>query len=164
MSNDKPLSIRFGWRHQYDDARDQKERKNTDYTETSESLTEQSHTDEVNLNTMVKRMGLTDGAIPPAVFDPSYYGDFTDVADFRTSLDRVRVAQENFAALPAKLRARFDNNAAKLFAFVSDPENAEEAVRLGLLHQQVTQDQGPHKDPPAPPAGQQTPPKDGGVT
>lgn len=142
--NDKPTTVRFGWRHQYDDARDAHERAKTDYVETSESLTEQHHTPDTDINVLVARFGITDGSIRPAVHDPSYYGDFSDEVSFREALDRVRTATENFNQLPADLRSKFDNKPAKLYAFVSDPANIEESIKLGLLRRNV-----PRETPPA---------------
>ena len=47
------------------------------------------------------------------------YGDFTQVADYQTALNTVNNAREQFAQLPAKLRDRFDNDPAKMLAFVN---------------------------------------------
>lgn len=97
------------------------------------SLTQQSFAEDADLNVLVKRFGIDKEALPPAVFDPDYYGDVGDVPDLRTALEIVRDAQARFDALPAKLRRRFENDPAKLWEFVHDPENADEAVRLGVL-------------------------------
>lgn len=124
---------RFSYRHQYDDARDQIEREACDICCTDPSLAQQQYTDEVNLNIMVARMGLTDGALPPAVLDPRFYGDFSNALDLRDIFDQVREATNMFNQLPADLRRRFDHDPAQLLMFVEDPENHAEAVKLGLL-------------------------------
>lgn len=89
--------------------------------------------DDVNLNVIIKRMGITDGSIPPMATDPSYYGNFMDAPDFRTILDIGREAQEKFNQLPAAIRARFNYDPVALWEFVSDARNTEEAINLGLL-------------------------------
>lgn len=61
------------------------------------------------------------------------YGDFTGVDDYQSALNLVNDAQLRFAALPAKLRDRFDNNPVNLLAFVNDASNYDEAVKLGLV-------------------------------
>lgn len=127
--------IGVNWRHQYDQKRDELEGKkaSTDFTGV-ESLTNQSFTDEVNLNTVVRRMGVKDyEEIPFAVPDPNFYGDLSEVPDLRTMLDRVRDANDRFMALPPELRLRFHNRPDYLHQFVMDPRNADECVRLGLL-------------------------------
>lgn len=131
-----------------------RERIATDIDMTGQvSLTEQHHKDDVDLNVMVKRMGVTDGAIPPAAIDPRHFGDFTEAADFRTALDRTREAQQRFSELPADLRARFNNDPVRLFEFVSDPNNDAESVKLGLLSRlhatQVGGNTPPAETPPA---------------
>lgn len=121
------------WRHQYDEARDAIERKATDAINTEPSMTQQHHAEDADINVLVRRFGITDGAIPPAVIDPAYYGDFTDAADFRTQLDRIHQAKEHFMELPADLRSRFNNDPTELFAWVSNKDNADRAIELGLL-------------------------------
>lgn len=117
-----------------------------------ESLTQQSFSEDADINVIVRRYGLDNAKMPVAPIDPRYYGDFTDVPDLRTALDIVRDAENRFMDLPAALRSRFDNSAAKLWDFVSNPANAEESVRLGLL---ARQEENPMDSaggtPPAPP-------------
>lgn len=124
-----------------------------------ESKAIQSAREDCDINVLVARFGITDGAIPPAVADPRFYGDFSDVVDFRDALDRTRAAQEHFDALPASIRERFLNDPLRLYEFVSQESNADEAVELGLLSRRpdpevatvrVVQDAPPV--PPAPPA------------
>lgn len=134
---------RFDWRHQYDDDRDAFEREISGAANHEPSMTQQHHAEDADLNVLVKRFGITDGAIPPAAMDPRYYGDFTDAVDFRTSLDRVRSAQERFEQLPAELRDKFGHDPIKLYAWVTDEKNAEEAVKLGLLKELPIQQAAP---------------------
>lgn len=99
--------------------------------------TDQSFTKDADLNIIVSRMGLTDGAILPQAPDPSAYGDFTQYPkDFRTAQDLIHQGNERFRALPAKLRARFNNRPEELWEWIQNPENHEEAVALKLLAKQ----------------------------
>lgn len=102
---------------------------------TEPTLTQQQFAEDADINVLARRFGLDKVAIPAAPLDPSFYGDFTEVPDLRTAMDLVNEATNRFMDLPAKLRERFDNNPAKLWHFVNDPENGPEAVRLGLLKQ-----------------------------
>lgn len=99
-----------------------------------ESLTVQSAVENSDINVIVRRFGADrGGVIPVQPVDPRFYGDFSDVPDLRTALDLVRDANDKFAVLPAEMRARFDNDPAKLWAFVTNAANFEQAVELGLL-------------------------------
>lgn len=132
------MKTRMTWRHQYDEKAD---KECGDLCATScpeESLTQQHFTESADLNVIVHRFGIDKGPLPTMPLDPSYYGDVSDVPDLRTVLDIAHEAKERFAALPPKLRARFNNQPAQLWDFVQDPENADEAVRLGLLKREET--------------------------
>jgi len=98
-----------------------------------ESLTQQQFREDCDLNVLAVRFGLTGAPLPPAPIDPSAYGDFTNVPDLRTALDLVNDATNRFMELPSGLRTRFHNRPGELWEFVNNPENADEAVRLGLL-------------------------------
>lgn len=132
------MASRFTWRHQYDDAADAVERANTDIGDLGPSLTQQHFAKDADINEIVHRFGIGDGSIPPAPNDPRFYADFTNVVDLRSALDRTIEAVVAFDLLPARLRSRFNNNAAELYEFVTDPANESEAVRLGLLKRQAT--------------------------
>lgn len=95
------------------------------------SLTVQSSVEECDINTIVRRFGLT-GELPSDLKAP-VSGDFVDVVDFHTALNAVRASEESFAALPASLRARFSNDPQVLMDFVADSSNADEARKLGFL-------------------------------
>lgn len=141
----------FTWRHQYDTLRDAEERAATDIDMSEEvSMTKQSFAKQVDLNTIAARFNITDGAIPPQAGDPRYFGDFTDSVDLQTALNRVQEATRAFNALPAGLRAQFDNDPVLLHAWVSDPENLEEAVKLGLLRKPVAEIPTTEPGPKAP--------------
>lgn len=94
--------------------------------------TQQHFKDEVDINTIVERFGLT-GELPQVVQVPQY-ADYEGIFDFQTAMNAVRHAQEGFMELPAKLRARFDNDPQKLLTFLGDEENREEAIKLGLVN------------------------------
>lgn len=123
----------FNWRHEYDIERDQQEGDACRTFNDQDSLTQQSFSIDADINVIVQRLGLDRQELPPAPIDPSYYGDVSNVPDLRAILDQANDARNRFMELPAKLRARFHNEPSELWQFVQDPENADEAVRLGLL-------------------------------
>lgn len=93
--------------------------------------TKQSFRDECDVNNIVNRW-LKSGLMPSANILPPQYLDVSNVPDYQTSLNLVNEANAMFAALPAAVRDRFDNNPAKLLAFVQDKSNLDEAIQLGL--------------------------------
>jgi len=98
-----------------------------------ESLTQQHFKDECDINVLAKRFGVDGLAerVPPV--DPGYYGAAGQLPELRDVLDIARNARERFMELDPKIRYRFHNDPAELWRFVNDPENREEAVKLGIL-------------------------------
>lgn len=94
------------------------------------SLAIQSAKEESDINTIVRRFGLT-GQLPNDVRVPSF-GDFTEVVDFHTAMNAVAMANESFMAMPAEVRSRFGNDPQAFVAFCSDEGNLEEMRKLGL--------------------------------
>jgi len=105
-----------------------------------ESLAIQSAKDEADINTIVRRFGLT-GELP-GDFQMPQSGDFTNIPDFHSAMNRVRQAEEAFMELPGEIRARFMNDPAAVMEFLNDDKNREEAVKLGLVAKpkEVTRD------------------------
>ena len=94
------------------------------------SLTQQQFKEEADINTIVDRFMKT-GVMPDAVSMPQYV-DYEGVFDFQSAMNVVRQADENFMRMDAKVRARFNNSPQQFLEFFANPDNAEEAVRLGL--------------------------------
>lgn len=147
--------MRCEWRHQYDEERDAYEGELTEVHTGPDTLVQKQFAREADINELVRRFGLT-GKMPVPVTDPSFYGDVGEIPDLRTALERVREARERFLALPARVRSRFHNDPAELFAFLNDEENRPEAVKLGLIVER------PAVEPPAPGGAATSGPSDGG--
>lgn len=162
------------WRHQYDVTRDKKEGDLAGLECLDESLTQQHFTKDADINVIAERFGLT--GIPAFPLDPAAFRDTTADPDLRQILDQNIEARNYFNALPHKLRQRFHYSMGELWQFINDPENADEAVRLGLLsrnepsaEQQTTSpprsastpgaNGSPNTSTTAPPAGTEQPPK-----
>lgn len=95
------------------------------------SLAQQHYRDECDINNILRQFNIT-GMLPESALSPKY-GDFTGISDYKTALDRVIAADEEFMSLPAQLRARFNNDANELIEFLENEENRVEAENLGLL-------------------------------
>jgi phage internal scaffolding protein len=94
------------------------------------SLTQQQFKEEADINTIVDRF-LKSGVLPSAATMPQYI-DYEGVFDFQSAMNVVRQADENFMRLDAKVRARFNNSPQQFLEFFANPENVDEAIRLGL--------------------------------
>lgn len=132
------------------------------------SLAQQQFKEEADINYIAKRYNLT-GEMPqlPNGFD--WGADFEGIFDFQTAQNAVVAGKQAFMALPAKLRARFQNDPQELMAFLEDDDNQAEARKLGLLRPiEPTPSTGAPKadtegEPPSPtakPAGAPTPKSD----
>ncbi|UOF76684.1 scaffold protein [Microviridae sp.] len=97
-----------------------------------ESRAVQSAEEEANINTIVRRFGIS-GKLPDQVAMPKS-GDFSGVPDFHTAMNLVRQAQEEFVRIPADVRARFRNDPQEFMNFFENPDNYTEALKLGLVN------------------------------
>lgn len=92
----------------------------------------QSQKEEADINTIVRNFGVT-GKLPVSVRTPMY-GDFTEVQDYRSSLEAIREAERSFLAMPSELRARLNNDPQRFLEWCADPGNLEEMRKLGLAN------------------------------
>jgi len=97
----------------------------------SPSLAKQSFKDECDINRILIKFQKT-GLLEHVNRYAGRYEDLGDVVDYQTAMIRVLEAQEAFESLPSSLRSRFDNDPAQFLDFVSNPNNADEMVALGL--------------------------------
>ena len=96
------------------------------------SLTQQHFKDECDINNILRQFNVT-GLLPENTLSPRY-GDFTGIGDYHTALNRVIAAEDEFMALPAQIRSRFDNDPANLIEFLENSDNKDEAIKLGLVN------------------------------
>lgn len=96
-----------------------------------ETRTKQSFKEEVDINTIVQRFGLT-GQMPENVRAPTY-ADFSEVEDFQSAMNAIAKAREAFDQMPAEVRAEFSNDPARFVDFCSNDANRARAEQLGLV-------------------------------
>jgi len=97
-----------------------------------EGKTEQSHQKECDIRNIVRRyakMGVPLNQMP----DPATYRDLTERPDYLSANIIVAKANAAFADLPARIRARFQNEPGVFMEFMADPSNYDEGVKLGLF-------------------------------
>lgn len=95
-----------------------------------ESLTQQQYAEQVDVNTLVRRFGVS--GVLPVARDAPKFGDFP-IMDLHVAMNVVTSTREAFDRLPATVRSRFQNDPRVLWEWMQDPENDAEAVRLGLF-------------------------------
>lgn len=133
-----------------------------------DTLTIQSEKDSCDINFILTRYAKT-GEIPVFQYGKEgVSGNFLNVPSFEEAQNLIAAADQYFDRLPGNIRKRFNNNPASFLDFMSDEENNEEAVRLGL--RQKPPEPAPATPPPAaptaptppappaPPTGSGTPP------
>lgn len=99
--------------------------------DSAEGMTQQHFKDECDINYLLKHYN--DIPAPAPV-----YGDCTEYNDLQHCMDKVLAANEDFAAVPSEIRARFGNNPAAFFDFCNDSSNFEELVKLGLAESRTS--------------------------
>lgn len=108
------------------------ERKKVTADPEGESLTQQHMKDEVDIRNIIKKHDRT-GIIEHVARGKAHYGDYSQVNEYRESLDFVKSAEESFFALPANIRERFHNDAGNFFEFATNPKNEEQMIEMGLV-------------------------------
>lgn len=108
------------------------------------SMTKQSFKDECDINNIVRRFEagarLEDLGIHQRA---GVFEDLPDSFDFQDAMNLVAQANAAFAALPADIRARFNNEPARFLEFTGNADNAEEMIKMGLATERV-----PDPEPP----------------
>jgi len=107
------------------------ERIRVQYYTDKPSRTQKSHANDVDINNVVRKYTLNK---LEASFDPTtgIYADFSNVPDYDKALQITIDAQNSFMKLPSTLRTKFNNDPQQLINFLSDPNNTEESIKLGL--------------------------------
>lgn len=96
------------------------------------SKTDQQWEKDCNVNNIMAKFAQT-GQLHHTKSRPGVYADVSELGDFQTAMNTVTQAQRDFSQLPAALRERFNQSPASLVKFLSDPNNRDEAIKLGLI-------------------------------
>lgn len=128
-------------------------------TFTEPTLAQQHFKDECDVNNILRKYEATGLVTHVANGTPSY-GDFSSVLEFQQAQNILIEAQDAFDSLPASLRKRFDNDPAVMLEFIENPDNREEAEKLGLLNKSINS-AGDSNDLVPPKLSEVEPPKEG---
>lgn len=130
-----------------------------------ERRVKQSFIAECDINNILKQYSVT-GQLRhiSARAQQGSYMDLPDDLDFQLSMNIVKEGEAAFATLPSKTRERFGNNPENFLAFMANPENAEEAIKMGLATKRPAEatkepqaPKAPAEPPPAPEGSKQAP-------
>lgn len=78
-----------------------------------DTLVQQQFREEVNINTIVRRFGLT-GELPGGRED-GMFGDFTGIEDLSSAIERVDEVRRRFQGLDPLVRERFANDPLRMY-------------------------------------------------
>lgn len=101
------------------------------------SLTQKQFRDDTDINKIMAKYQKGE-AITHLQRRQGRYGDFSQIRDYRASLDHIIETQKAFMALPSGVRKRFQNDPQELINFVNDKNNYNEAVELGLIEKKIS--------------------------
>lgn len=116
------------------------------------SLAQQHARDETDINNIVDKF-LKTGTLPNVPMPPSYE-NFGEIFDFQSAMNTIKAATDSFLAMPANLRARFDNDPAKFVGYVDhcmETGDLEPLEKLGLAIPRKAPEPPKNQEPPAPP-------------
>lgn len=97
-----------------------------------EVLTQQHFAEEVDVNTIVRRFGITREM--PFGQAEGVYGDFTGILDYDSALEKITEAQNKFMNLPAEVREKFRNDPAEL---IRQAGSMEEGAFVSQFNEEV---------------------------
>lgn len=103
---------------------------------TEESMTQKGDAAEADINVIMKRY--QPGAPLPQVTQQPIYGDFTEIGDYRSMVEKINAANEAFNQVPAHIRRRFGNDPQEFMNFVHNKDNLDELRKLGLANPEPT--------------------------
>lgn len=103
-----------------------------------EKLVQQQFKDQANVNNIMQkhlRSGM--GGLQPPGRPGGRVPMFVSLTGktYHEMLCQVQEVQGQFAGLPSRVRRRFANNPEQLIKFLEDPNNLEEAIKLGLVQE-----------------------------
>lgn len=95
------------------------------------SVTKQSFAKQCDINHIMARYRKT-GLVDHVSQFKGDYSDLTDVPSYQEAMNKIILAKDCFSSLPSDIRKHFDNDPAQFLAFVSDPNNVDAMVEMGL--------------------------------
>lgn len=111
---------------------------------------QQQFKDETDINTIVRRFGVTKELPTSARIPLPTTDDYVEATDYQTSMNTIVQARQSFMQLPSNIRARFNNDPQMLMMFLNAEENRDEAIKLGIINK-PPEAKPPEEKPGTPP-------------
>jgi hypothetical protein len=96
-----------------------------------ESMTQQHFAHGADVRNIISQYDRT-GLIANVARGVAQYGDYSEINEYRESLDLINNANDMFQQLPAEIREIFKNDAGDFFEFATNPANESKMIELGL--------------------------------
>lgn len=106
----------------------------------AENKTVGYYKDECDLNLVMKKFRNLSDVMRSYDASGFVYDDFSNVTDYRTSIERMREANEVFSQMPSDLRAHFNNDIATFLDKVHDESSKEILKKHNFLRQSTSQE------------------------
>lgn len=119
-------------RKAFDRDRSQLKFHNEDGELIEKCIVEQHHSDDTIIQNILKRYDQT-GVFYHVNQAQATYQDNTIFNEYADMYDKIQAADANFAALPAEIRAKFNNNTGEFLEFVNNDSNIEQMKEMGLI-------------------------------
>ena len=111
---------------------------------TDPSLSDQQWKEDCDTNTILQKFTKT-GQVTHLAKRQGSFADVSNVEELLPSLMKLKNAEQEFSQLPSTIRNRFNNSPIELLKFIQNPDNREEAIKLGLIPE--PEKPGPEKSP-----------------
>lgn len=109
--------------------------------------TQQNFKEQCDVNEIMKRFERT-GVLDHLNEYQGNYGDFIEVPQsFHEAVNQVLSAQDMFMTIPARIRAEFNNDPGVFIEFVSDPNNIDRMIEMGLANRRTPVAEEPREAP-----------------
>ncbi len=95
----------------------------------SDGRTKQAFLDSTDINKILAKVAQGE-TVTHLAKHGAVYGDFSDIDDLLTGMNRLKKGRAIFADLPGEIRKEFDQDVGKFFNFVNDPANKDRLEEL----------------------------------
>jgi hypothetical protein len=112
--------------------------------------TQKSKAKDCDINRIVAKYRKTGILGDPAHTRKPFFADVVLKGNYHAMQNMLTAADRAFMSLPAALRARFGNNPAAAYDFISKAENTKAAVEMGLLPKSAIKSVKSNDDPSNP--------------
>lgn len=118
----------------------------------NDGMTEQHHAEDADINNIMKRYRNT-GLVPVNPNIPLAVGDFSEIDNYESAMNKIAEANSMFEQLPAHIRKAYDNNPALLLAAIDDPNQKQKLTDLGVFEKSPATPDNVSRDAPVAPEG-----------